>query len=121
VADHLTALGYLSEGPSIKFLTGEIPGIFEAVVLCLNSDHAPPPVFTIACVVWVGGMEKRMASLGEDLRPDFIDEIIHASEAALMHYPPEYWSDKEVVDCMASECAEVRHSCLVFLQYRQTA
>jgi hypothetical protein len=47
-----------------------------------------------------------MASLREDLRPDPVDDIIHASDAALLHYPPEYWSDKEVVDCMASECAE---------------
>lgn len=69
----------------------------------------------------MSGIEKSLEYSGESIRPPFIHNILHAAELALMAYPPQCWSDDEIVDCMASECAEVRQSCLVFLQYRQIA
>ena len=121
VGDHVENCGYLRSGPDIRFLTGEIPAVLDAIAICLGEDHAPPPLYAIACLVWMSGIEKSLEFSGESIRPPFIHNILHAAELALMAYPPQCWSDKEVVDCMASECAEVRQSCLVFLAYRQTA
>lgn len=116
IGDHVESKGYLKGGPDVRFLNGTMPAVLDAVALCLQESHAPPPLYIVSCIVGIAHIARWLEP--DTARPEFVVTIEHAAEQALMRYPPDDWTSSEVVDCISSRCPAVREATLVLVQYR---